>query len=161
MRVIKRNEYESLDDISLIWTCMEPIIQQIRGQNFTVKAEAYTHLNASQQALLAFQILYGHTIHGVREFYDHLAYLLVHMEVWSVLKNGMQFFGDEVICNILVEMEKLYNGLKKLGYIEGSDLQRTLNQLDESLQEQIPASIKLMGEYIRNHPGEFLVIEDS
>lgn len=54
----------------------EPTIQQVRGKNFVVKSEVYSHLTTGKRALLMFQMLYGHTSKGVEEFYSHLSYLL-------------------------------------------------------------------------------------
>ena len=169
---IKRRVFDSIDDALLIWTCIEPTIQQIRGKSFIVKSEASTHLTTGQRALLMFQMLYGHTGNGVVEFYSHLSYLLSQKGVWTELKNGIQYFRDYAMLHLLDEIEEVYNILKENNSKENSDwldvinidkdsnLQLTISRLDKYLYEILPTSIKLIGTYIRNYPDEFVQVED-
>jgi len=160
MRVIRRQIFDSLDDRQLIWTCIEPTIDEIRGRDYATKAEAYIQLNPGQQALLMFQVLYGHTTHGAAEFYNHLAYLLPNQGVWSALKNGIQYFEDNELLRLLGEMEKVYHQIEKGTAIGTPDLQTMINNLDKAIGEQIPKTLKAVGDYIKEHPSDFVIIED-
>lgn len=174
LTTLKRQMFESLNDISLIWACIEPTIQQIRGKNFTVKSEVYSHLTAGQQALLMFQVLYGHTTRGVREFYSHLSYLLSNKGTWSQLKKGMQFFEAHDMLQLLENMDIVYQGLRTEGFNEAADQHNTLidsidkntelstimDRLDKSLSDILPLTIKLVAVYIRNNLDEFVQLTD-
>lgn len=172
MVIVKRHVFNSLDDASLIWTCIEPTIKQIRGRSFEIKLDVSNRLNNGQQALLMFQMLYGHTVNGVKEFFGNLSYLLSKKGVWSQLKNGIRYFGDYGLLNLLDEMEEAYNkfiennGMEDSEGLEinatgiDSDIHKTINSLDKRFYEILPATIKLIGSYIRNYPNEFLQIEE-
>ena len=168
---IRRNDFEVLNDVSLIWACIEPTIQLIRGKNFIVKSEVYAHLTTGQQALLMFQVLYGHTTKGIEEFYSHLSYLLSNKGVWSQLKNGMQYFGDYEMLHILEKMDGIFQSLKTEKFIEAveqhnvliaknPELSASMIILNQSLSDVFPSSIKRVATYIRKNPDEFVQIID-
>lgn len=160
MILMKRLAFDSLADTDLIWACIEPAIDKIRGQDYATKSEVYLELNPSQQALLMFQVLYGHTTHGAAEFYDHLAYLLPHKGVWSALKGGIEFFSDNTLLHLLVEMENVYDRLQKGSTLDAPGLEDAIKILDKSLGEQIPKTVQAVGNYIRENPSDFVIIED-
>lgn len=153
---VKRKDFEAMNDPSLIWTCIEPTIQKIRGKNFTIKSEAYLQLNEGQKALLMIQILYGHTLHGVEEFYSHLSYLLSNKGMWSQLKNGMLYFGAYDMIRLLDEMNTVYDDLKT-GKLPSYS---TLSRLDVLLNEILPSVISMVGSYIRSNPEQFVQFVD-
>ncbi|HEX3043526.1 MAG TPA: hypothetical protein VHY08_02125 [Bacillota bacterium] len=168
--IIKREVFNSLADDQLIWACIEPAIQPIRGRNFQVKSQIYSELTPGQRALLMFQVLYGHTRNGVAEFFDHTSYFLAEPGVWSEFKTGMRYFGDHAMLQLLEEIERLQPFIKKhqqpdsnedfngMGREPGnsSTILTAINQLDAKLQEIIPETLHRIGEYIRNNPGEFV-----
>ena len=146
MVAVKRKDFEALDDRSLIWTCIEPTIQKVRGKNFTIKSEVYSQLNDGQKALLMFQILYGHTLHGVEEFFCHLSYLLSNKGMWPQLKNGMLYFGAHDMVLLLDEMNNTYDNSET----------EPLGRLDTLLHTVLPATVVLVGSYIRRNPAQFV-----
>jgi len=129
---MKRNDFGALDGIPLIWACIEPTIQKIRGKNSTIKSDVYSQLTDGQQALLMFQILYGHTLHGVEEFFFYQSYMLSNKGTWSQMVNGMNYFG-------------------------ASDMVRFL---DELLHESLPATINLVGSYIHSNATQIVNFDD-
>jgi hypothetical protein len=172
--VIERKKFESLNDIALIWTCVEPAIQPIRGKNFAVKSDVYLHLTPGQRALLMFQVLHGHTSNGVGEFYSHLSYLLSNEAVWSQLKEGMSYFGDLKMAQLLEEMKIVYQKLKTEEFQENAEqhtvildaqdqnmeLISAMERLNKALGELLPATTGLVGAYVRNHAQEFVQFID-
>ncbi len=174
MITVKRKDFEALNDVSLIWTCIGPTIQQIRGKDFVVKSEAYAPLNPGQRALLMFQVLYGHTSNGVEEFYSHLSYLLINKAVWPQLKKGMKYFGDYDMVQILEKMDIAYQSLKVDEYNENTEphsvyitgtykkaeLSESLSNINKSLSDTLPLSIKLVASYIRDNVNEFVQLTD-
>jgi len=155
--IINWQEYESLNDISLIWACIEPAIQKARGKNSTIKHEVYLQLNKAQQALFMFQILYGHTHDGIEDFFSHCSYLLSNAGMWSQLKNGMAFFGAYDMVRLLEKMSDLYDMLKTEEHNRDSQ-NLSMRQLNMSLHDILPKTIALVGAYIRNNHEMFLVI---
>jgi hypothetical protein len=169
--MINREVFNSLDNISLIWTCIEPTIKQIRGKNFMVKREFSSHLSNSQRSLLMFQILYGHTVNGVIEFYNHLSYILSEKGIWSELKKGMEYFDEYPMANLITEIEDTYHTIEKNYCKEGSgclditninkdsELKIKIDNLNKCLSGLLPAAIKSISSYIRNNPDEFVQFE--
>jgi hypothetical protein len=168
---IKRKDFEKLDDISLIWACIEPTIQKVRGRNFTIKSEVYLQLNDGQKALLMFQVLYGHTLHGIEEFYSHLSYLLSNKGMWSQLKIGMRYFGDLNMMQIIEKMEIDFQSLKTEDFDEtteqhnalidiNAELSSSINLINKSFFEALPTTIEIVAAYIRNNTDEFVEFTD-
>lgn len=166
--------FDSLDDASLIWACTEPTILKIRGKNFTIKTDAYTHLSIGQRALLMFQIMYGHTSTGVVEFYCLIPYLPSKSGIWQELKKGMEYFKDYSMLHLLGEMEGDYYALEEKRRREGierldicinsldknAELLSSIKQHDIMFHETIQKTIKLIGTYIRNNPTEFIQFQE-
>jgi hypothetical protein len=169
---VKQKDFEEWNDTLLIWKCIEPTILQIRGKNFTIKSEAYSHLTAGQRALLMFQMLYGHTSTGIEDFFSHQSYLLSNQGVWSQQEKGMQYFGDCDMVQLLERMEAVYLSLTTeefkanveqhnvpiTGIDKGVELSETLSLLNKSLRDTLPLTIKRVAAYIRNNVDEFVQI---
>ncbi len=171
---IKQKDFEALNDTSLIWTCIEPAIQQARGKNFAVKSEAYSHLTAGQRALFMFQVLYGHTANGIQEFYSNLQYLLSNKDVWSQLKKGMQYFADNDMMQIVEGMERVFEGIKTeesgvgaerhniltAGIDKNAESHASISLLDKSFGDALPLTVKRVAAYIRDNADEFVKLID-
>jgi hypothetical protein len=152
---MKQQEFNMLDDKELVWVCGEPIIQIVRGKDPEVKLQAYLRLNDGQRALLMFQVLYGHAKNGIGQFYHYISYLMEKLDFWSALKAGMKYFGDQAMLGLIVKMEETYYAMMK--QTEGIVLP---DELDTLYKKTIPTTLKLIGEYIRNNPYEFIQIEN-
>lgn len=168
---IKQKDFEAFEDASLIWACIEPTIQQVRGKSFTIKSEVYVTLTPGQRALLMFQMLYGHTTNGIETFFSHLAYLLSNQGVWSQLKKGMEYFGDQDMVQILEKMNTVFQNQNREEFIESAEqnnvlvdfdqdveLSASVNLLNKSLSDTIPLSIERVATYIRNNINEYAQI---
>jgi len=159
LKTMKRKEFESLDDISLVWECIEPVIQPIRGSDIRVKLTVYEKLAPPQRALMMFQVLYGHTHGGITQFYNHFTHILTKPGVWQQFKAGLKYFGDNNMSQILEEMEEAYK-LAVSKQDGEQELYVTINQLDARFREAVPETVKQVGQYIRNHPEDFARIVD-
>jgi hypothetical protein len=170
---INSQDFMELDDTSLIWACIEPTIRLIRGKSFAVKSEVSAQLNESQRALLMFQVFYGHSVNGTLELLSHLSYLLSQKGVWTVLKNGMRYFGVNDMVHLLDEVEDVYGTLvEKSGKADpgwfdlnngdiGPEIQMIIVELDKRIKEMMPEAVKSVGAYIRSHPDEFVQTADK
>lgn len=171
---MKRKDFKSLEDISLIWACIEPTIQQVRGRNFAVKSEVYATLNRGQRALLLFQMLYGHTATGVDEFYTHMFYLLSNEGVWSQLRKGMQYFGAYDMEQLIEQMEMVFQSRhsgeldksaeqQKVLFTEDditAEMSSTSSLLNKTFRDLLPMTIKLVATYIRDNESEYVELID-
>lgn len=174
LAAINQQVFDSLDDAALIWTCIEPTIQKIRGRNSAVKGDAYTELSEGQRALLMFQVMYGHTSTGIVEFYSLVPYLPSGRGIWIELKKGMQYFSDNSMLRLLGEMEGDYCALEEKILASGTErldvcinnpdkdshLMSSIKQHNLMFRETIPNTIKLISSYIRNNPSEFVQLEN-
>ena len=171
-----REKFNSLDSTTLIWACIEPTIQQIKAKSFEVKAQVSAQLTAGQQALLMFQILYGHTRFqlgqppvGTAQFFGLIPYLPGQSSIWSSLKSAMGYFGDNAMQRLLEKMESLYLEVEiKQSGIEQrsqwtdpeSEFNPLIEQFNETLQEIMPSTINRISGYIRRHPDQFIQFDD-
>jgi len=169
LATMKRNDFGALDGIPLIWACIEPTIQKIRGKNSTIKSDVYSQLTDGQQALLMFQILYGHTLHGVEEFFFYQSYMLSNKGTWSQMVNGMNYFGASDMVRFLDELcatyEKFHGDIEQqkvqFGNVEkDTPLFASLNRLDVLLHESLPATINLVSSYIQSNATQFVNFDD-
>jgi hypothetical protein len=171
-----REKFNSLDSAALIWACIEPTIQQIKAKSLEVKAQVSAQLTAGQQALLMFQILYGHTRFqlgqkpiGTAELYGLIPYLPGQSRIWSSLRSAMGYFKDDAMQHLLEKMESLYleaeiqhNGTEWYSQWTDpeSEFRVPIDQLDATFQEIMPSTIDRISNYIRDNPGEFIRFDD-
>ena len=144
-----------LDDERLIWACVEPMIIKTRGRSGPEKLMAYGEMSDGQRALFIFQVLYGHMKHGINGFYDHISYLTSQMDIWSALKSGMRYFGLDEMADLIGKMEEVY-----VCRAEGRVDPVAAEDLDAIYRKLLPALVMSISERIRNHPEDFLRLED-
>jgi|AGTN01.2.fsa_nt_gi hypothetical protein len=170
MRVeMKRQAFDSLDDISLIWACIEPAVRRLQGKSFPVKSAVFSELTGDQRALLMFQILYGHMSGGLAAFFRQLSYLLIKKEVWSEMKAGMRRFGDGEMLRLIGEMEEAFDRLSENGKRDmerpddvcgGDGLQVKIAAIETALMDRLPEAAKRIGAYIREYRDQFVQMAD-
>jgi hypothetical protein len=152
---MKRQEIMEIGDERLIWTCVEPVIQKVRGKSGLEKLQVFRQLGDGQRALFMFQVLHGHMEHGTNGFYDQISYLAEQMNIWPALKSGMRYFGLDGMHDLIGKMEEDYS-CRADGYADMAIMEK----LDDMYRKLIPASVKSVAERIRSHPEEFLSVED-
>jgi len=178
MRVaMKREAFDALAPGALAWEAIEPVMQAIRAKGPAAQSAEFAagfaaQLTSGQRALLPFWVLYGHSRSGITEFYDAIPDMPGQVAIWSKLKTAMRYFNDDTILQLVEDMETLYYNLvaenpqgdadRARGSAEWtSEHKAQLTQFNLLLQEALPAAIPRIGMYIRNHPGEFVLIEES
>ncbi len=173
LAIMNEELFNSLDNASIIWACIEPTVMKIRGKDFKVKRDAYDELTAGQRALLMFQIIYGHSSSGILQFFSYVPYVPSGKGIWHELKKAMEYFKDYSMQEIFAEMEKDYIALEEKSHVLGteridlsissiedkSELALAIGQHDKLYREAIPETIKLIGIYIRNNPSEFVQLD--
>jgi hypothetical protein len=169
---MKRKVFDSLDHAALEWTCVEPTLQRLHsGRDPTVKSQVLAQLTNGQKAQFLFRVLYHHTGNSVVDFYCWVSYLLTEARTWSGIKGGLRYFGDDAMLRLLEETESFLEAKNRLGDAEWRDvfpqdldddaeLLASVSRLNATFHEIAPATLKLIGTYIRDNPGEFVRIDD-
>ena len=148
---MKEDRFELLDDESVIWSCVEPILNKIANHDAETKARVLAELNDGQRALFLFQLLYGYANHGVKQLYSEIEELSKTADIFPGIKAGMEYFGDSDMLALVSVIEK--------GFHEATDdpeNQSYFQQLDRFYQETVPMSVKLIADYIKANPAEFV-----
>lgn len=152
---MKQQEFNLLDDETLIWVCVEPIVQKARGKDPGIKSQIIKQLNPGQQALFLFQVLHGHANHGILPFFNQISYLADRLDIWSALKSGMNYFNDMDMLRLIEKMEIAYYETTKQ-----SENTIVLDELGRLYRQRIPLTLKRIGSYIRENSAEFIQLED-
>jgi len=156
MVAMTRQELDSLDDLALIWRCIEPDIRRMQGKSLAVKTGVFAGMTRARRALLAFQMIQGHMGSGLEAFLEHMSYLLSSPGVWQQMKEGMRYFGDQEMLSVVCEMEKAYNvRVEKDGVTERPEIY----EIEGRLMTRMPETARQIGRYIRKHPEEFVQLD--
>lgn len=166
-----RNTFHTLSDERLGWACMEPTFQQIRAKSPEVKNEAISHLGGGQKALCMFRILYGHSSNSAEEYYGWICYLLDQPGYWEGVLEGLRFYGDKALIELLEESKAIFAARNwQLGRSWGDaaisdlgadgELQAAVSGLFMRYQQITAGSLRIIAEYIRANPEQFVVFSD-
>ena len=168
---MKRRVFDSFDTTALAWACIEPTLQQVHGKNAAVKSQVVGQLSPGQRALFLFRVLYDHAGTSAGDLYCWVSYLLGESQTWSAIKAGSRYFGDDAMLRLLEALESVLGARRHKGdggqrdalpwdLDDDAELFAFISPLSERFNEIVPSTLELMGVYIRNHPGEFVLIED-
>ncbi|MNC24982.1 hypothetical protein D3C76_65250 [compost metagenome] len=164
---MNRKDFDSFSAERLGWACMEPTFMKLRGKSPAVKAAAIKELGKGQTALCMFRIMYDHSYPSPAEYYAWISYLLDQPGYWSGVLDGVHFFADQAMSELLEETrEKLEERNRRLGLGWGEaglkdittdqEMLRTISGLYARFQQIAPDSHARIAEYIRAHPEEFV-----
>lgn len=168
MRVAtERDIFYSLSDERLGFACMEPTFMLIRGKSPAVKAAAIAELGKGQTALCMFRIMYDHSNRSAAEFYAWISYLLDQPGYWSGVLEGVRFFADTALLELLEETREWLDGRNQrlgLGWGDAGlmdievdqELLEMVNGWYAHFQQIVPHSLSLIADYIRACPEEFV-----
>lgn len=150
------NEPAMLEEDALIWACIGPVMEPLRGKEPAIKARVYEQLNPGRRALFMVQVLKGHAGHGVVALLNQLDYLL-GPATWRELKSGYAYFGAHGMVQLLEDLERLHARL------QGTDTQaeeraEAVRAADQALKLLLPEAVRLVADYIRSHPDEFMQV---
>ncbi|TSI11258.1 hypothetical protein [Lysinibacillus sp. BW-2-10] len=173
---MKRQEFDSLADESLFNACFKPLILDYKSRmskenSSIVKEIFYKELSMGQKALFVFHMYYDHAIESKVEFYWWSVYFIAQPKIWSAIKTGLQYLGEESMYSLLEETElvlKRYNcpnTLEKFAVtreelISNSELSALINPLYIKFNENTKFTIKRISDFIRNNLEDFVKIVD-
>jgi len=158
-----QRDFDTLDDRTLGWKCIEPAIREIQGKNLTIKSQVYAQLTAGQKSLLLFWILYGHTQYGVIQFFNEMDYLLTGRNIWVEFRHRLQLFEMHNLPDLINEMESIYQAhVKEFSHTldDMNSVAQKAARLDAEISEIMPDVFKKIAEYIRNNPDDFVHLID-
>ncbi len=156
---IKRLDFSSLDDKTLVWISIETTIQKIRGKNLTIKSQVYEQLTSGQKSLLLFWILYGHTQNGIVQFFNEVDYLLIDSDIWFEFNHRLQLFENNALLDLVNDLESFYSVHIKRNRnreFDNDSAAQLIISLDTKINDIMPELIKKIADYIRNNPKDFV-----
>lgn len=173
---MKRQEFDILADEALFNACFKPLILDYKSRmakenSSMVKELFYKELSTGQKALFVFQMYYDHAIESRTEFYWWSAYFMAQPKIWSAIKTGLQYFGEESMYLLLEETELVLkrfncpNTLEKFAVtredlISNGELSASINPLHIKFNENGKLTIKRISDFIRYNHEDFVKIED-
>ncbi|MDQ0721848.1 hypothetical protein QF049_003109 [Paenibacillus sp. W4I10] len=161
---------EDIHSKQLTWLCIKPMLVSVRGRDMAAKTEIYRQLHEGQQALFLFYSYHNHT-KSLAEFYWFSAYNIIEIKSWNGIKNGMRYFNQNEMVDLLDDIERLITSKNKVGdtwrEVLPTDLEKDtiLLQRTEELyakyQSKAQEVISHMNEMIRQNQEMYLeIIED-
>ncbi|MFJ7932499.1 hypothetical protein [Peribacillus sp. NPDC096448] len=175
---IRKQEFDFLADEALLNACFKPLILEYKKrmakqpENSSISKELfYKELTTGQKALFVFHVYYDHAIESKCEFYWWSAYFMAQPKIWSAIKTGLQYFGEEPMYLLLEETElvlKKYNcpnTLEKFAVTREDldstgELSESINPLHIKFNETARLTIKRISDFIRYNHENFLIIEE-
>lgn len=167
---MKQADFDSMSDERLGWACVAPMLLSIRGKDAATKAQVISSLNSSQQALCMFRVFYDHAHVSASEWYGWVSYLLHTPGYWSSVIQGLSYFGDARMIQLLEETKRVIEERKQglgeqsefhpLGQLErDSELSVHVAHWFAQFQELEPYSLNRISTFIRANPHDFVRIE--
>lgn len=173
---MKRQEFYSLADKDLFSVCFKPLILDYKSRmakenSSMVRELFYKELTTGQKAFFVFHVYYDHAIESKAEFYWWSAYFMSQPKIWSAIKTGLQYFGEEPMYLLLEEIELVLkknnysNTLEKFSATRedldsNGELSDLINRFHIKFNETARLTIMRISDFIRNNHENFLKIED-
>ncbi|MBW7477081.1 hypothetical protein K0T92_20390 [Paenibacillus oenotherae] len=174
LAVMKRNEFDTMDDRGLCSACFAPLIGEFKNIRVGGGDERafYDSLTDGQQALFMFRIYYDHVIHSPEDLYWRSAYYHAQPVIWSSLKNTLPLIGEQGILQLAEEIEGF---LAERNYARSLDsfaatiqdlgrdaeLLASFNAFYVQLQQATSDSFNRLAEYIRRHADDFIQLTNE
>jgi hypothetical protein len=156
---MKRKDWESFSDVDLLMACIEPTILKIRGRDFSAKTQIISKLYSGQQALCMFRILYPAKNSAV-DYYSWISYLLEQPNYWIGVIDGLRFFGDTPMIQLLEETAQILDAKTRENSLEDNiELQTKIIPLFKRFLSIVSDSVKRISLYIRSNPVEFVQLQ--
>ena len=120
----------------------------------------------------AVQVFQNHAGEEASDLYYWASTLLRDPQTWRAIKAGVRYFGDETMFHLLEQLENVLEARLQQGathqrdplpwdFDEDAELFTSMSQLNAAFHAIAPTTLRLMGEYIRKNPSEFVLIEEE
>lgn len=156
---------EDLQSFNLSWLCVQPMLDGVRGKDLPTKLEMYKLLNEGQKGLFLFYSFHNHT-KTLAEFYWFSAYNINEIQSWNGIKNGVLYFKNARMADLLDEIKLLIENQNRLGrQINPSDVDNDqelfgdVSRLYDRYNEYSKLTIINMNEWINTNKDDFIKIE--
>lgn len=146
---------EDLSSEQISWLCVQPMLLSVRGKDIAAKAEVYHQLHEGQQAMFLFYSYHNHT-KSLTEFYWFSAYNIIEIKSWQGIKNGMRYFNQNEMVNLLDDIEHLITDKHKVGDVWGEVLHTDVEKDAILLQktEELYAKYQATAQEVISHLNE-------
>jgi len=144
-----------LNDEELIFNCLNPVVQKVRGKDPETKASEIEKLQEGPRALFMFQVLFGHAKQGIAPFLEQIDYLAEKVDIFAALQSAMRYFHDHDMLAIVEKMEQAFHAR-----VNPIAFDTMIKELDAQYREKIPLTLSQISQYVRSHPLEFLMFEE-
>ncbi|RCX21469.1 hypothetical protein DFP94_102222 [Fontibacillus phaseoli] len=95
---------EELQSFELSWLCIRPMLHAVRGKDLSIKSEMYNQLNEGQKGIFLFYSYHNHA-DTLAAFYWFSAYNINELRSWNGIKNGVLYFGDGRMADLLDDIK--------------------------------------------------------
>lgn len=171
LMTMKQAEFASLDDIALERACIEPLVKMAHENTSAFRTQGFQQLTRGQQALFLFHILYDYVGETVADFYSWISHLFRDQRTWSGIKGGLRYVEDHGMLQLLEEAESVLrreiearsaelHTTTSWSLDQNTELLVAVQQLHANFHVNVVATLRRFGVYIRNHPDEFVKIQD-
>lgn len=166
---MNRNDFNTLDAMSLGTKCFDPLIQafkevRIRGEH---ESHFYNELSQGQKILFMYRVYYDHVHHSPEELYWWSAYFLAQPPKWNALKGSFRHLGGEEGELLLENVERFLSARGYPVHLEGFNISRSDMEEDPELMNSFNDFYARFlkcdegihhktAQYIRSHPEEFV-----
>lgn len=176
---VKREQFDVLARDELFDACFEPMLQVYKQrmaeqpiENSTaMKEQFYQELTDGQRALFTFRAYYNHAIQSAAEYYWWSAYFIAQANIWSAIKAGLTYFGDDKLLENIEMTESLLSNriqpgspdefnVKREELDHDKELHSLISDLYDAFVAAAPAAIHLINNKIERHYDDFIVIEE-
>lgn len=163
-------QLETMEDHTLGATCFAPMIRAYKdaeSNGIDFAGSIFNKWSRGQMALFPFWTYYSHVKESEADFYWWSAYYMARRERWQGLMAGLRFFEDTVTLAVIEEMEAVLAARNHPRSLENFDvsfgehvqdpaLAGIVEGLYAKLLEALPDTIRVIGDYIRQRPSEFV-----
>jgi hypothetical protein len=163
---MKRQTFDSLDDVALANACIEPTIQWLHEKISRVNTNFLMELTPGQQALFLFRVFHDRVGSTASDLHFWVSHIQTEEKMWRGTQGVLRYFGDEAMLQLLQEIASVVEAGQQRSDIQPWELEddpaffASMSRLNEQFHELVPATFERIGKYIRQHPDEFVVFED-
>ncbi|MFN2746593.1 hypothetical protein ACINLE_15335 [Bacillus sp. z60-18] len=114
-----------------------------------------------------FRVFYDHAKDSANEFYSWVSYLLQTPGYWTSVTGALNYFNDQNLLKLLEDTKQTIEINGHNAHAEGDafkerqrdqELLHIINRLYERFQEIVADSLIKIGDFIRSHPQDFVIL---
>ncbi|MFS0724402.1 hypothetical protein [Paenibacillus sp. 1P07SE] len=149
----------AVDSKDLSWLCVKPMLLAVQGKDLATKTDMYNQLSEGQKGLYLFYSYHNHT-KTLEEFYWFSAYHINELKSWDKIKNGLKYFKEMNLPELLEEIEMLIDDAVSPTDLENDKkLSKDVKNLYEKYNLYSEICINRLNEWVKANRTEFFGID--